>query len=154
MKKIVLIFLATTVFSMAVFSMTYIGGGLMKEFGGYNRTFAEARLTMGSGITFDVMGHLILSNMNPSSFLQLYTFVNATLSLSNLDLYFGFSPCWYFSGGTFSQSSFQNHGYVQAGAAYNINRFRVYANLAYLLHYNPISLGNVPMGTIGAQFGF
>ncbi len=156
MKKIVLILLVMLVFSIAAFGMTYIGGGFMREFGGYNRTFAEARLTMGSGMTFDILGHLILSNMNPAYFLQLYTYLNASfqLSNSNLELYAGFSPTWFFGNGSFSQYDFYNHGYFHAGAAYKMNQFRIYGELGWQLYYSPLSLGSVPMGTIGAQFGF
>lgn len=154
MKKTVLVLLVMAIFSMAAFGMTYIGGGVMKEFGGYNRTFGEARLTMGSGVTFDFIGHLDLANMDPSYWLQLYTYINAALSLSGLDLYVGVSPTWFFGNGSFSQFSFYDHGYVHAGASYSINQFKVYADVTYVLYYNPISLGNIPMGTIGAQYGF
>ncbi len=155
MKKILIVVVVALMLSSVAFGGVYLGGGLMKEFGGWNRTFLEGRITAGStGLSADIMGHLSLSNLNPTHFLQLYTYVNVNIPLSSLDFYAGFSPSWFFSNGKFSENELKSHGYVHAGVALNFKPLRIYGEISYQVIYSPISLGIVPMGSFGVQLGF
>lgn len=155
MKKFFIVAVVALTLASIAFGGVYLGGGMMKEFGGYNRTFLEGRITAGStGLSADIEGHLLLSNPNPTYFLQLYTYVNVNLPMSLFELYAGFSPSWFFYNGSFSESALKSHGYVHGGVALNFKPVRVYGEIAYQLIYSPISLGTVPMGSLGIQIGF
>lgn len=155
MKKFLIITIIATALSGIVFGGVYLGGGAMKEFGGYNRTFLEGRITVGStGLSADLLGQVDLSNLDPTHFLQLYTYVNVNLPISLFELYAGFSPCWFFYNGGFMESSLKSHGYVHGGVSFNFKPVRVYGEVSCQLIYSPISLGTVPMGTLGIQVGF
>jgi hypothetical protein len=154
-KKIFTIFVVLSVLSVFVFGGTWIGGGISKELSGQNRTFIEGRATLGFGvISVDLMGQLLLSNPNPTYWTEIYTYVNIDIPIQNFEIYAGFSPTWFFYNGQFNQSGLTSGGYVHGGAALDLKPLRIYADVAYVLDYSPISLGSVPIPSIGAQFGF
>jgi hypothetical protein len=159
-KKFLVLTLMTLALAGSLFATTFVGGGVSKEFSGYfQRTFIDGRVTVenmlaGNMLTLDVEGELDPSNFNPTIWAQLYTYINFNLPISNFEIYVGFSPSFFFGNGVFNTEEFQQHGYVHGGVAVNLQKVRIYGELFKQLVYSPFGLGNVIMGSVGAQFGF
>ncbi len=154
MKSIIILLVVVSILAGTLYAGTYIGGGVMHEFGVMSRNMFEGRLTFGSSLSVDVAGHLLFSNPNPAYWVQFYTYLNLNIPISNFETYVGFSPTWFFYRGIFSVRELKAHGYVHGGVALNLKPVRLYGEVSYQLIYSPISLGTVPMGTVGVQFGF
>ncbi|MGC8580425.1 MAG: hypothetical protein ACP5MB_10270, partial [bacterium] len=138
----------------SVFAGVWIGIGGSQEFGGMGRTFLDARLTFGSLLSFDIADQVLLSNISPQYWDQLYTYVNLDIQLWFVELYGGYSPALYFYQGQFQMPDLMNHGYVHGGISFDFKPLRIYGETAYRLYYDPLSIGSVPIYSLGVQIGF
>ncbi len=155
MRKVLIVLLMFAILSATfVFAGVWVGIGASQEFGGMGRTFLDARLTFSSLLSFDIADQLLLSNISPQYWDQLYTYINLDIQLWFFELYGGYSPCLYFYEGQFQMPDLANHGYVHGGISLDLKSWRIYGETAYRLYYDPFSLGSVPIYSLGVQIGF
>ncbi|WP_456401011.1 hypothetical protein [Mesoaciditoga sp.] len=159
MKKLLALVAVLLVFAIGAYATTFIGGGVRKYIGNDEFTssgidYVEGRITMGSGLTFDLGAFLDFGDLNPADQLYLFTYLNLDIPISNLEIYVGFSPDLSFYDGQIEMEYLKNDGYVHAGLAVNIQKIRLYAEAVKIVYYSSFNLSQDMIVDGGIQIGF
>ncbi len=162
-KKLVVLMLVVSVFTVGAYAATFIGIGAgkylnLEEYGVDSSTslvdWIEGRITMGSGLTFDLGVVLNPVDLNPAHQVQFLTYLNLDIPISNFEIYAGFSPFLDIEMGQFQTELLKSEGIIHAGLAINLQKIRIYAEAVKFLYYSPFNL--LPYTAIagGIQIGF